>query len=95
MISICTIPTLKYPFWNNIDVAIAYILIKSDLGAEQKVIEDLQKIPQVMKIDRTFGDYDLVVKLEAEHVEKIREIISWNVKKVEKIRSTLTLLKKE
>ena len=76
-------------------MSIAYILIKSDLGAEQKVIEDLQKIPQIMKIDRTFGDYDLVVKLEAEHVEKIREIISWNVKKVEKIRSTLTLLKKE
>jgi len=76
-------------------VSIAYILIKSDLGAEQKVIEDLQKIPQIMKIDRTFGDYDLVVKLEAEHVEKIREIISWNVKKIEKVRSTLTLLKKE
>jgi len=76
-------------------VSIAYILIKSDLGAEQKVIEDLQKIPQIMKIDRTFGDYDLVVKLEAEHVEKIREIISWNIKKIEKIRSTLTLLKKE
>ena len=76
-------------------MSIAYILIKSDLGAEQKVIEDLQKIPQIMKIDRTFGDYDLVVKLEAEHVEKIREIISWNVKKIEKIRSTLTLLKKE
>lgn len=76
-------------------MSIAYILIKSDLGAEQKVIEDLQKIPQIMKIDRTFGDYDLVVKLEAEHVEKIREIISWNVKKIEKVRSTLTLLKKE
>lgn len=76
-------------------MSVAYILIKSDLGAEQKVIEDLQKIPQIMKIDRTFGDYDLVVKLEAEHVEKIREIISWNVKKIEKVRSTLTLLKKE
>ena len=76
-------------------MSVAYILIKSDLGAEQKVIEDLQKISQVMKIDRTFGDYDLVVKLEAEHVEKIREIISWNIKKIEKVRSTLTLLKKE
>ena len=76
-------------------MSIAYILIKSDLGAEQKVIEELQKLDQVVRIDRTFGDYDLVVKLEAEHVEKIREIISWNIKKIEKIRSTLTLLKKE
>ena len=76
-------------------MTIAYVLIKSDLGAEQKVIEELQKLSQVIRIDRTFGDYDLVVKLEAEHVEKIREIISWNIKKIEKIRSTLTLLKKE
>jgi len=76
-------------------VTIAYILIKSDLGAEQKVIEELQKLPQVIRIDRTFGDYDLVVKVEAEHVEKIREVISWEVKKIEKIRGTLTLLKKE
>lgn len=76
-------------------MTIAYILIKSDLGAEQKVIEDLKKLEQVVRIDRTFGDYDLVVKLEAEHVEKIREIISWNIKKIDKIRSTLTLLKKE
>ena len=76
-------------------MTIAYILIKSDLGAEQKVIEELQKLPQVIRIDRTFGDYDLVVKVEAEHAEKIREVISWNVKKIEKIRGTLTLLKKE
>ena len=76
-------------------MTIAYVLIKSDLGGEQNVIDDLKKIEQVMRIERTFGDYDLVVKLEAEHVEKIREIISWNIKKIDKIRSTLTLLKKE
>ena len=86
---------MKYYNYTDNFVSIAYILIKSDLGAEQKVIEELQKLDQVVRIDRTFGDYDLVVKLEAEHVEKIREIISWNIKKIEKIRSTLTLLKKE
>ena len=46
-------------------------------------------------VEKTFGDYDLVVKVEAEHSEKIREVINWNVKKIEKIRGTLTLLKKE
>jgi len=86
---------LKYHNHTDNFVTIAYILIKSDLGAEQKVIEELQKLPQVIRIDRTFGDYDLVVKVEAEHVEKIREVISWEVKKIEKIRGTLTLLKKE
>jgi hypothetical protein len=52
-------------------MTIAYVLIKSDLGAEQKVIEQLEKIDQVLQVERTFGDYDMVVKMESEHIEKI------------------------
>jgi DNA-binding Lrp family transcriptional regulator len=76
-------------------VTIAYVLIKSDLGAEQKVIEQLEKLEQVVRIDRTFGDYDMVVKLESENIEKIRETIARNIKKIDKIRSTLTLVNRE
>ncbi len=76
-------------------MTIAYVLIKSELGSEEKVLEGLSGIEQVIKAERTFGDYDIVIKMEAEHIEKIREIISWNIKKLEKIRSTLTLVKKE
>ena len=76
-------------------MTIAYVLIKSDLGAEQKVVEQLEKIEQILLVERTFGDYDIVVKMESEHVEKIREVISWNIKKLDQIRSTLTLIKKE
>ncbi len=76
-------------------MTIAYVLIKSDLGAEEQLAEKLEKIEQVLKVERTFGDYDIVVKMESEHIEKIREIISWDIKKLDKIRSTLTLVKKE
>ena len=76
-------------------MTIAYVLVKSDLGAEEKVVENLEKIEQVLKVERTFGDYDMVVKMESEHIEKILEIISWDIKKLDKIRSTLTLIKKE
>ena len=86
---------MKYHFFIEGLMTIAYVLIKSDLGAEQKVIEELEKIEQVLNVDRTFGDYDMVVKMESEHIEKIRETISWNIKKLEKVRSTLTLVKKE
>ncbi len=86
---------MKYHFFIEELVTIAYVLIKSDLGAEQKVIEELEKIEQVLKVDRIFGDYDMIVKMESEHIEKIRETISWNIKKLDKVRSTLTLVKKE
>ena len=76
-------------------MTIAFVVIKCDLGSEQQVAEQLVRIEQVLKVERIFGDYDLVVKMESEHIEKIREIISWNIKKIDKIRSTLTLVKKE
>ena len=76
-------------------MTIAYVLIKSDLGAEQKVIEQLEKLEQVVRIDRTFGDYDMVVKMESEHIEKIRETISRNIKKIDKVRATRTIVKRE
>jgi len=86
---------LKYHIFTQTLVTIAYVLIKSDLGAEQKVIEQLEKLEQVVRIDRTFGDYDMVVKLESEHIEKIRETIARNIKKIDKVRATLTLVKRE
>lgn len=86
---------MKYYIFSEDVVTIAYVLIKSDLGAEESIIEILKKIEQVLKIERTYGDYDLVVKIESEHIEKIREIISWDIKKIDKIRSTLTLVKKD
>lgn len=76
-------------------MTIAYVLIKCDLGKEESVVEELQKLEQVLKVETTSGDYDMFVKLEAEHTEKIREIITWNIQKIKGIRATKTLIKKE
>ena len=40
----------------------------------------------------TFGAYDIIAMISSETVEKIRETISWKIRKIEKIRSTLTLM---
>ncbi len=86
---------MKYHISTEESVTIAYLLIKSDLGAEENVKEQLEKLEQVQRVERTYGDYDMVVKMESEHIEKIRETIAWHIKKLDKIRSTLTLVKKE
>ena len=86
---------MKYYISAEESVTIAYVLIKSDLGSEKKVIEELKKLEQVKRVERTFGGYDMVVKMESEHIEKIRETITWNIKKLDKVRSTLTLVEKD
>lgn len=76
------------------DVTIAYVLINCDLGAEESIIEELKKLEQVKEVFETVGTHDLMAKLESEHLEKLREIITWNIQKIDKVRSTVTLVKK-
>ena len=40
----------------------------------------------------TFGAYDILAKIESSQVEDLRETITWKIRKIDKIRSTLTLM---
>jgi DNA-binding Lrp family transcriptional regulator len=75
-------------------MVIAYVLINCELGTEESIIEQLKKLEQVKEVFETFGAHDIMAKLEADNLEKIRETISWKVQKIDKIRSTVTLMKK-
>lgn len=73
-------------------MATAYVLINCELGSEEAVIAELKSMDDVVEVHGTFGAYDILAKVESEHVEKLRETITWKVRKIPKIRSTLTLM---
>ena len=73
----------------------AYVMLNCELGAEVALIEKLKEIEQVSDVFETIGTHDMMVKIQAENFEKIREIVSWNIQKLPKVRSTATLIKKE
>ncbi len=70
---------------------IAYLLIQCDMGAEVDIIERLVKIPEVQEVRGTYGVYDIFAKLESDSKEKLDEILTNNIRKIPKIRSTNTL----
>ena len=72
-------------------MAQAYVLLNCELGAEEEIIDKLKELETVKEVHGTFGAYDITTKLEAETVEKLRETITQNLRKMDKIRSTLTL----
>lgn len=76
-------------------MTVAYVLIKCELGAEEEVIEKLREMDEVLFVDETYGAYDILAKVEAANIEKLREILTWNIQKMDKIRSTLTVNRKE
>ena len=73
----------------------AYVMLNCELGAETEIIEQLKEIEQVVDVFETIGTHDMLVKLQAENFEKIREIVSWNIQKLKTVRSTATLIKKD
>jgi len=73
-------------------MAQAYVLINCELGSEEAVISKLKSIEGVTEVHGTFGAYDVLAKIESDRVEALREIITWKIRKIENIRSTLTLM---
>lgn len=76
-------------------MTIAYVMINCESGAEETIMEKLKEIEQVKEVFGTIGTHDLMVKLDAENFEKVREIVSRNIQKIEKIRTLSTLVKKD
>ena len=73
----------------------AFVLINCELGSEEEIISELKTFSDVKEVKGTFGAYDIIAEISSESIEKIRETISWKIRKIEKIRSTLTLTKVE
>jgi len=73
-------------------MATAYVLINCDLGSEDRVLLELKSIKKVKETRGVFGAYDIVTKIEAPSSDMLKEIISSKIRKIDRIRSTLTLM---
>jgi len=70
----------------------AYVLVNCDLGTEDAIMENLKHIDSVKEVFGTFGAYDIIAKVENPDKDKLRETITWNIRRLEHVRSTLTLM---
>ncbi len=71
---------------------LAYILINTEMGSEAKVTNDLNKIEEVKEVYAVYGVYDLIVRIEAETMEKLKTAISDSIRTIENVRTTLTMI---
>ena len=70
----------------------AYVLINCDLGSEEEIIDSLKHMESVKEVHGTFGAYDIIAKIENQDKDKLRETITWNVRRLQHVHSTLTLM---
>jgi len=73
-------------------MAIAYVLISCDLGFDAEIVDEIKQVEDVKEVRGVFGAYDILVKLESANAETLRETIMWKIRKLNRVRSTLTLM---
>ena len=73
------------------NLAGSFILLNCKNSQEKNVIVKLREISEVKEIQCVTGPYDILVKVEADTVEKLHEIITWKIRKIKNVRSTYTL----
>ena len=72
-------------------MAEAYVLITCEEGHEEKIINELTKINDILTTNRVRGPYNILVKIKGETIDTIMETIALKIKTIDKIQYTVTL----
>jgi DNA-binding Lrp family transcriptional regulator len=70
----------------------AYILVNCRTGAEEKIIAEIAKVPDVMEVRETYGIHDIFVKAKAKDIATMNEVVTNRIRKIPNITSTNTLI---
>ena len=71
---------------------VAFVLINAEIGAESEVLQALKKVSNVKEAYAVYGVYDIIAKVEAETMDKLKDIVTWNIRRLDRVRSTLTMI---
>jgi len=70
----------------------AFVFVNAEVGSEDEALKQLRKIEDVKEAYSIYGIYDIVAKVEAETIDRLREVITSKVRKLRTVRSTLTMM---
>ena len=71
---------------------LAFVFINAEIGSEDELLKQLRKIEHVKEAYVASGVCDIVVKVEAHTMDKLREVIASKVRRLSGVRSTLTMM---
>jgi DNA-binding Lrp family transcriptional regulator len=70
----------------------AFVLINSEAGSEKEILKELKGMAEVKEAYVVYGTYDVIAKVEADTMDKLKEIITWKTRRLDNVISTLTMI---
>jgi len=66
--------------------------MNAELGKEIQIVTEIKKIPHVKEVYPVYGVYDVLMIIESDSMESLRETITDQIRKLDGIKSTLTMI---
>lgn len=73
----------------------AFVLINTETGSEADVLKDMKKVEGVDEAFAVYGVYDIIARVKADSMDKLKEILTWHIRRLDKVKSTLTMIVSE
>ena len=70
----------------------AFVLITSELGFDAEVLQNLKVVKGVKQVSTVYGVYDLVVKVQGDTMDTLKDTIHLKIRKLDHVKSTLTMI---
>lgn len=70
----------------------AFVLMNSEIGKEVQIVNEIKKIANVREAYPVYGVYDVLMVIESESAESLRETITSKIRKLDGVKSTLTMV---
>ena len=71
---------------------IDFVPVNSEIGAESKVLEAVKQNFAVQEAHVVYGVYNIILRVVAPSMDELKEIITANIRTLENVRSTMTMI---
>jgi Lrp/AsnC family transcriptional regulator for asnA, asnC and gidA len=70
----------------------AFILVNSEVGFEKQVFETIWTVSGIKEAYMIYGVYDIIIQIEVENLQELKETISHKIRMIKGVRATVTLI---
>ena len=73
-------------------MAHAYVLLNVNGGTEDDVLRQVKGVSGVEEAYVSYGVYDLVIKIKANTMQELKDVVTHKIRHIADVQSSLTLL---
>jgi DNA-binding Lrp family transcriptional regulator len=70
----------------------AFLLINCEFPFAEDIVNELGKVPEIIQVYKLHGMYDIIARVKSDTEEELNEVVKQRIRRIEKVKSTLTMI---